>query len=42
MTLFERHWRAILVGFVAAALGGLATLGLDDSDSTIFAGVGLT
>ena len=42
MRLFERHWRAILVGFVAAALGGLATLGLDDSDSTIFAGVALS
>ena len=41
MTLFERHWQAILVGFVAAVLGGLATLGLDDSDSTIFAGVAL-
>jgi hypothetical protein len=41
VTLFERHWRAILVGFVAAALGGLATLGLDDSQSTIFAGAAL-
>jgi hypothetical protein len=41
MTLFERHWQAILVGFVAAALGGLATLGLDDTDSTIFAGAAL-
>ena len=41
MTLFERHSRAILVGFVAAALGGLATLGLDDSDSTILAGAAL-
>jgi hypothetical protein len=41
MTLFERHWRAILVGFAAAALGGLATLGLDDSESTTFAGAAL-
>ena len=41
MTLFERHWQAILVGFVAAAVGGLATLGLDDSDVTIFAGSAL-
>jgi hypothetical protein len=41
VTLFERHWRAILVGFVAAALGGLAALGLDDSDSTILAGAAL-
>ena len=41
MTLLERHWRAILVGFIAAALGGLATLGLDDSQSTILAGTAL-
>ena len=41
MKLFARHWRAILVGFVAAAVGGLATLGLDDSESTIVAGAGL-
>ena len=41
MTLFERHWRAILVGFLAALLGGLAALGLDESESTIFAGAGL-
>ncbi len=41
MTLFERHWRAILVGFVGAALGVLASLGLDDSSSTIFAGAAL-
>ena len=41
MTLFERHGRAIVVGFVAAALGGLATLGLGESESTIFAGVAL-
>jgi hypothetical protein len=41
MTLFERHWRAILVGFAAAALGGLATLGLDETESTIFAGAAL-
>ncbi len=41
MTLFARHSQAILVGFVAAALGGMATLGLDESDSTIFAGVAL-
>ena len=41
MTLFERHWRAILVGFVAAMLGGLATLGLDDPESTVLAGVAL-
>lgn len=39
--VLEHHWRAILVGFVAAALGGLATLGLDDSESTLFAGVAL-
>ena len=41
MTLFERHWQAILVGFLAATLGGIATLGLDDSESTIFAGAAL-
>ena len=41
MTLFERHWRSILVGFAAAALGGLATLGLDDSELTIVAGAAL-
>ena len=41
MTLFERHWRAILAGLVAAGLGGLATLGLDDSGSTILAGAAL-
>jgi hypothetical protein len=42
VTLFERHGRAIFVGFAAAALGGLATLGLDDSDATIFAGAALS
>ena len=41
MTLFHRHWRAIAVGFAAAALGGLLTLGLDDSERAIFAGVAL-
>jgi hypothetical protein len=41
MTLFERHWRSILVGFAAAALGGIATLGLDDSELTIAAGAAL-
>lgn len=41
MTLFQRHWRAIAVGFAAAAIGGLLTLGLDDSESTVFAGAAL-
>jgi hypothetical protein len=41
VTLFERHWQAILVGFVAAAAGGLAILGLDDQDVTTFAGAAL-
>ena len=41
MTLFHRHWRAIAVGFAAAALGGLLTLGLDESERAIFAGVAL-
>jgi len=41
MTLFRRHSRAILIGFAAAAVGGLLTLGLDDTEATIFAGAGL-
>ncbi len=41
MTLFQRHWRAILVGFAAAAIGGLLSLGLDDYESTVTAGAGL-
>ena len=41
MTLFQRHWRAILVGFAAAAIGGLLTLGLDDTEATIFSGAAL-
>jgi hypothetical protein len=41
MGLFERHWRAMLAGFVLASLGGVAALGLDDSESGIVAGAGL-
>lgn len=41
MTLFERHWRAIAVGFGAAAVGGIVALGLDDAEQVIFAGVAL-
>ena len=35
------HGRAVLAGLAAAALGGLAALGLDESARTIFAGVAL-
>ena len=41
MTLFQRHWRAIAVGFALAALGGLVILGLDDSEQTVVAGAAL-
>jgi hypothetical protein len=41
VTLFERHWRAIAVGFAAAAFGVILVLGLDDAEQVIFAGVAL-
>lgn len=41
MTLFRRHGRAIAVGFAAAAIGGVLTLGLDESEQAIFAGAAL-
>ena len=36
-----QHGRAVLAGLVAAGLGGLAALGLDEPGRTIFAGVSL-
>ena len=42
MTLLERHRRAILLGVVVAAVGGLPALALDERDTTILAGAALS